>query len=270
MKIAAVLIVYNGQPYIGKWLQHYTSCPWIDYVCVAEGATVNMMRALDLTSTRSTDGTMEAIAEYTAHPKVLWTFSNKPYTEKNEQSNAAMSVVPDDTDYIWISAADEFYHHEDIRQMRGLLESGGYTFVELFMYHFWKSGNTIGTGGNGYAYDQPIERIFKYHTGARFTDHRPIRLNDAAGRSVKEINPLTANRHPVRCYHYSYVDEKMVREKMRYYTVTMKRDYMPWFQYCWQAWTPQNRAEIEAKWSIHPSCPGAVTRDVFVDHPIEL
>lgn len=270
MKVAAVLIVYNGQPYIGKWLDHYTSCPWIDYVCVAEGATVNMKLALNLKSTRSTDGTYEMVLHWSNHPKVLCTFSNRPYTEKNEQSNAAMSVVPDDTDYVWISDSDEFYHYQDILVMRGLLESGGYTFAEVFMYHFWKSGNTIGTGGHGYAYDQPIERIFKYHPGAMFTDHRPIRLNDIHGRSVKEISPLKAQKHPVRCYHYSYVNEKMVREKMQYYTITMGRDYMPWFENCWKAWTPETRVQIESQWSIHPSCPGATTKDVMIQHPIRL
>ena len=241
MKIAVTLIVYNGAPYIGKWLKHYTSCPWIDYVCIAEGATVNMVRALDLQTVRSTDGTMDDLTEYTVHPKVLWTFDNKAYPEKNEQSNAAMNLVPDDTDYVWVSDADEFYHHDDILSMRKKLEAGGYTFASVPIHHFWKNNNTVAVGGRGYAYDTPFERIFKYHPGARFTNHRPIDLLDQSGRSVKSINPLHAKDHDVRCYHYSYVDERMVREKMQYYTITMGRNYMPWFENCWKVWTPDNR-----------------------------
>lgn len=268
MKIAALLIVYNGQPYVGKCIRHYADCPWIDYLCVAEGATVNMVRALDLKTTRSTDGTMEAITEYSSHPKILWTFRNDPYVEKVDQSNAAMSVVPDDTDFIWVIAADEFYHYADILTMRTTMESGGYTFASVLMHHFWKNTGTVGVGGRGYGYDQQIERIFKYHPGARFADHRTIDLTDQSGRSVKSINPLHAKDHNVRCYHYSYVDERMVREKMQYYTVTMGRNYMPWFENCWKAWTPQNRKLIEAQYSVHPSCAGATTREITLNHPI--
>jgi len=61
MKIAVCLIVFNGKPYIDYWLKHYTECPDIDYVCISEGATRNMMQVLSLTRPRSNDGTVDVI-----------------------------------------------------------------------------------------------------------------------------------------------------------------------------------------------------------------
>lgn len=271
MKIAVCLIVYNGMPYIGKWLDHYANCPGIDYVCVAEGATQNMVDALDLHSSNSNDGTIDILKQFSAHQKIFYTCAIRPYPEKCEQQNAYIDLVPADTDYIWVADCDEFYHYSDILKIRSLLETDGYTYVQFMMYHFWKEVNTIAVGGSGWGYDQPIDRIFKYHSGAKFLDHRPIRMNDQIGRSVKDIKPLMVANNPVMCYHYSYVTEKNVHEKMLYYTKTFNRDYIRnWFNPVWKAWNHENRYDIESRYSIHPTVPGATTKYVNLLHPVNV
>jgi len=270
MKIAVGLIVFNGMPYLEKYLKHYTDCPDVDYVVVAEGATTNMKDVLDLKNASSTDGSVDVIGGYLQHTKVRFVCAEKAYAEKMEQQNAYVSLVPDDTNYIWVADCDEFYHWPDIKLMKQLLYYNQYTFVEFKMWHFWKGMNTIGVGGRGWGYDQVIDRIFKYYPGARFLNHRPITMTDRSGKSVKEIKPLTAVNNPVTTFHYSYVTQKNVYEKMLYYTRTFKRNYIDdWYEPVWLAWTKENREEIEAKYSIHPSTPGAKTRDVELVHPVE-
>lgn len=270
MKIAVGLIVFNGMPYLEKYLKHYTDCPDVDYVVVAEGATVNMKDVLGLKNANSTDGSVDVIGGYLQHTKVRFVCAEKAYAEKMEQQNAYVSLIPDDTDYIWVADCDEFYHRSDIKMMKQLLEYNQYTFVEFKMWHFWKGINTIGTGGRGWGYDQVIDRIFAYYPGARFLNHRPITMADRTGRSVKEIKPLMAVNNPVTTFHYSYVTKKNVYEKMLYYTRTFKRNYIDdWYKPVWLAWTRENREVIEAKYSIHPSTPGAKTMDVELVHPVE-
>jgi hypothetical protein len=271
MKIAVCLIVFNGKPYIDYWLKHYTECEDVDYVVVAEGATANMKDVLKLKHASSTDGTVDVIRGYFQHPKVKFVCSENTYVEKVDQQNAYVDLVPDDTDYIWVADCDEFYHWQDIKLMKQLLYYNCYTFVEFKMWHFWKGTNYVGTGGSGWGYDKEIDRIFAYYPGAKFLNHRPITMTDRNGRSVKEINPLLAVNNPVTTFHYSYVTQRNVYEKMLYYTKTFNRDYINnWYKPVWLAWTHENREEIEAKYSIHPSQPGGKTKKVELNHPIDV
>lgn len=271
MKIAVGLIVFNGKPFIDVWLKHYTECPDVDYVVVSEGATVTMQRVLELKDAHSNDGTIESLYGYQNHPKVRFVNANKPWPEKLEQQNGYVSLLPDDTDYIWIADSDEFYHYSDIRKMRWLLEFYGYTFAEFRAWHFWKGLNTVGTGGKGWAYDQPMDRLFKYYPGAKFLDHRPIKMLLPDGRADKDVNPLRGADNDIRMFHYSYVEEKNVWEKMLYYRVIFKRNYIDdWFYPVWKAWTREKRNEIEQRYSIHPTCAGAKTMDVELVHPVEI
>lgn len=271
MKIAIGLIVFNGMPYLEKYIKHYTECEDIDYVCISEGATANMKEVLGLKNANSIDGSVDVIRGYLQHPKVRFTIAKKEYPEKMEQQNGYVNLVPDDCDYIWVADCDEFYHWADIKMIKQLLYYNGYTYAEFRMWHFWKGIDTVGIGGTGWGYDQVIDRIFKYYPGARFLNHRPITMTDRHGVSVKAIHPLLAVHNPVRTFHYSYVTQKNVYEKMLYYTKTFNRDYINnWYKPVWLAWNKENRHEIEAKYSIHPSNPGATTKDVDLKHPIEF
>jgi hypothetical protein len=136
-----------------------------------------MKTALDLKSPRSTDGTCSMLWQYENHRKLRFVMSSEFYPEKAHQQNAYVALLPDDTDYIWVADADEFYHYSDIGLIKSLLTHQGYTYVEFSMHHFWKDVDTVGVGGTGWGYDQPIDRIFKYFPGSKFTSHRPITIS---------------------------------------------------------------------------------------------
>lgn len=271
MKIAVCLIVFNGNPYLEKWIQHYLNCPDIDYLCISEGATQNMVDVLDLKNASSTDDTLDVLLKYRSEAKIrITTAGETPYTEKVDQQNAYMDMVPHDTDYIWIADSDEFYHYSDIKVIKDRLINEQFTYVQFKMYHFFKNAWTIGIGGNGWGYDEPIDRIFAYYPGALFTSHRPITLLSRSGASLKTLKPLMCDDNNVMCYHYSYITRKNVLEKMKYYEKTFNRPYLKeWFYPVWDAWNSDTREDIESKYSIHPSVSGATTRKVNLIHPID-
>jgi hypothetical protein len=260
----------NSEPFVEAWINHYSKIQNAQLIIV-EGATESWMTDLNWTSPRSTDKTIEIIKKY---PNVQLVQLDRPYKDKLEMCNEAMKVINTDTDYVWQVDSDEFYLYNDINFILNELQTKEYTFVEFNMYHFWKYFDVIGKGGNGWAYDTPAPRLWKYHNGASFREHRPPTILNEQGIDYKNINPLLAKDNPVICRHYSYMFEQQVREKMQYYAVVFSVychvngiNYMDWFRNCWLAWTKDNRKEIEAKYSIHPSNSGAYTVDINVEHP---
>ena len=259
MKITVLLIVGNGGDFYQKWIDHYQNCEFIDNIVVAHGYTKKWNDA----------GIKCDKQEVIYNPnKTTIDVSNSLYEDKTEQQNKALSLI-EDTDYVWIADVDEFYHYSDIGYIKNELEKNHYTYVEFFMYHFFKNFNTIGYGGDGWAYDTPVPRIFKYDKGQKFTSHRPIQMLNKEGVDLKIINPLIAVLNPVRTYHYAFIDKDLVCEKMTYYSSVFNRDYIAeWYLPVFNQWNQENKKEIEDKYSVHPSCENAKTIEFKLQHPI--
>lgn len=261
MKIAFCLITCNSDTFLLSWLNHYYKIA--DYILISEGATQSWMSALGYKSASSVDKTIEILKNFPdPDQKIRIHFAKRPYRDKCEQQNAYMALCPRDVDYVWIADTDEFYHYNDIEFMKDSLNIYEFDQVDVKMYHFFKNFNTIARGGDGWAYETKIPRIFKYFPYAMFKSHRPIKLIE---------NPVKVETNDVKCYHYSYISRKEVYEKMLYYTREFKRDYINnWFLPVWEKWTEQNAKEIESKYSVHPSCAGAYTEQFEGIHPIDI
>lgn len=260
MKIAFCLITCNSDSFLKAWLEHYY--PVADYILIAEGATRSWMQALNYKSASSVDKTIDILKNFPdPDQKIRIHFATKPYADKCEQQNAYMALCPHDVDYIWIADTDEFYNNLDILKMKQILKIYDYDRVDVKMFHFFKKFNIVARGGDGWAYETDIPRIFKYFPYALFKSHRPIKLIE---------NPQIL-RADFKCYHYSYLSRKEVYEKMLYYTREFKRDYInQWFHPVWEQWTEQTAKEIESRHSVHPSCPGAYTEQFEGTHPIDI
>jgi hypothetical protein len=279
MKIAIVSLMCNSDFLLKEWLNHYR--PLADYICVAEGATEKWVKVLDFKTPRSTDNTNDILnIEYSNNEKFFLTRKLGYYNEKLEQINYAMSLVPEDTDYVWEIDDDEFYMAEDFLKIKELLEIENYTYVEFKQMSFFKGFEYVCRGGDGWAYETAIPRIFKYHPGAKFSDHRPPTVLNESGVDVKTINPLLASetsKMDIYFRHYSYVDRKRVFEKLKYYDAMFpKRNGIDnyyekvWFENVWDRWTPENRVDIERVLSVHPSSQGAYTEKFNGIHPIKI
>jgi len=262
MKVAFFTICVNSEPLIEAWIKHYQAV--LDQLIIVEGATDSFAKALNWRSPRSTDNTIEIIKKYPNVQLIQLPFN---YKDKNEMCNEAMRIINKDIDYVWYADSDEFYKHDDIYFIKQLLGKNEYSYVEFKMHHFWKHFDVIGVGGNKWAYDTSIPRIWKYHNGASFINHRPPTILNGQNIDLKNIKPLFAENNPVKCLHYSYIFEQQVREKMQYYSIVFERDYMGWFNNCWKAWSKLNRQYIESRYSIHPSNAGATTQDIQIEHP---
>lgn len=267
IKVSFGIIVVNGEPWIEivlKGLYKHAHS-----ICIAEGATLNWQRGNNFKTPRSTDNTLSIIKDFPdPENKIRFVSSPEFYAEKLEQCNAWLDLVPKDTDYIWEVDTDEFYHDKDIELIKKMLKTNNYTYVEFLTLNFFKGTDYIAQGGIGWAYDTPFPRIFKYHNNCKWSNHRPPTILDENGRDLKTIKPLLAKDNPVKIYHYSYVTDKQVEEKMQYYTKAFGRDYInQWYIPFYKNWNNENRLELESRYSAHPSCKGATTKRFNGEHP---
>lgn len=258
-------IVCSNKELIGQWIKHYQQ---FGDCYVVEGATSDWKKALGWSGHNSTDGTVEIIQS----SGVPHTIAKRPWKDKTEQCNEFMRNIPADTDILWYCDSDEFYLPEDIEFVRGHLEQAiePITFGSVIMHHWWKHPDYYCTGGDGWAYDTPIPRIWKHHPGAVFSSHRPPTIMQD-GRDLANVNPWLAKDNLIRCRHYSYCFRQQVIDKLKYYSAIFGRDYMKWFREVWEPWNPETRFSIEKQFSVHPSCKGATTLHFpSLRHPIEV
>lgn len=272
MKFAFCTIVCNNSELIAQWINHYSR---FGDCYVVEGATSDWKRALKWSGHNSTDGTVEIIQS----SGVPHTIAKRPWKDKTEQCNEFMKHIAPDTDYLFYVDSDEFYLPSSIEAMRLTLKaslSKPITFASVQMYHWWKHPEYYCTGGDGWAYDTPIPRIWKWHKGAIFSSHRPPTIYHGFN-DLSKVNPLGPDSpgyglvKDMRCRHYSYCFRQQVLDKLKYYSVVFNRDYMEWFHEVWETWTPKTRRKLESKLSVHPSCTSAST--VYcpeILHPIEV
>lgn len=276
MKIAFCSIMCNSEFLLNEWLNHYY--PIADYICISEGATRKWADALGYSTPRSTDNTNNILDSFSQNKeKISIVRKDNFYQDKLEQSNFFMSVIPNNVDYIWYVDDDEFYLYKDIDKIKKILSERNPTYVEFKQLSFFKSFKYVCSGGDGWAYDTPIPRIFKYHKGASFSDHRPPTILNEHKVDLKSINPILCDeteKMGVFFRHYSYVDEKRVFEKLKYYDKVYPNhngvpDYYStvWFNHVWKKWSVSNRVEFEKTNSVHPSCNNAYTNLFTLKHP---
>ncbi len=267
MKVSFGIIVVNGEPWIEPVLHNLYE--HAHSICIAEGATKNWKDTNNFNTPRSTDNTLDIIKNFPdPDNKIRLATPDEFYEEKLEQCNAWIDLVPEDTDYVWQIDVDEFYHEDDIQKMVSLLSSENYSYVEFPVKNFFKGFDYIATGGQGWGYDTPFPRIFKYLPGCQWIDHRPPTILDRNGNDLRNIKPLMGKDNPIHMLHYSYVTDKQVEEKIKYYTKTFNRDYYnEWYLPFYKEWSPRNRKQLESKISAHPSCPGGSTKRFNDEHP---
>lgn len=267
--VTFVMIVCNGDDFLKECLE--CVYPYAHSICIAEGATRKWMKALGWSNPRSQDNTLDIINKFPdSKCKIKLANSVSAYSDKDNQINRAMRLVPRDTDYIWELDADELYRDRDLKHMMGILAKKRVTYVEMNMYNFFKNIDTIayGTKKGIWGYDTPVPRIFRYHPGAMFSKHRPPTLLNENGINVKKIKPmLSYNPNNIKAYHYSYVTNKQVESKIKYYERVFKKPYVDeWYKKVWLRWD-DNRDAVESRFSVHPSSLGYKTKSFHGRHP---
>ena len=102
-------------------------------------------------------------------------------------------------------------------------------------------------------------RIFKLSKPCRFTAHRPpilfLQQYKKAAKNVHLVEGGILREKGIFIYHYNYVLERQVRQKITLYKnygwgKIWKIDLDDWFSNCFLKWTVENKECVERKYPI--------------------
>jgi len=271
MKITFGMIVLNGDQVLEETLA--SVYPYAHQILIAEGP-VGYWQQQGYTT--SVDGTNEILENF-PDPENKIKIVHSQYLEKDDQCNAYMEFLDDETDYIWNLDCDEVFKPEDIEKVINLLETEKYTSVGFKSVTFYGGfDKCLG----GFEEGAEFMRIRKVYPGSYWQTHRPPTIAHKIDNPwpEKHLNfDFLAQKHGVRMYHYSYVFPDQVFNKLKYYKEYLSKDnciddyfnkvYLPWV-----TGGPDTKIEIEDRYrGVHefkPSYRGVCRTKKFEgEHP---
>ena len=271
MKIAFGMIVCNGDDFLEQCLNQVLD--FADQIVIAEGATETWMKALGWETPESKDRTNLILTKFDKYKKVH--IAHGQWLNKIAQSNGYMRFIDDDVDYIWQLDSDEFYFKKDLEKTADFLNKEYPTYVTVKQRHFWKNFHTIAVGQRmGWGWETPQPRIQKYYPGCLYLEHRPpMILNPESGIKNSDIKSMNLLKETgIWCYHYNYVTDKQVCEKMAYYAEEFPQvtRLKTWYEFVWKKWD-YDKNMIESLYGTHPSAwQGSCTQPYDGPHPEEI
>jgi glycosyltransferase involved in cell wall biosynthesis len=218
MKVAFVMIAFNSDHVLEPCLRSVLP---FGQVYAAEGP-VTFWRERGFT--KSTDRTNDILDEYRI-PTLRGS-----WMEKDDEQNAALSLVPNDTDFVFCLDADEIWDEMTLRSIFKTLEAGNVDSMSFKAISFYGGFDRYMTGFEA-AFE--THRVQRFYPGARFATHRPPTINAPDGRPWRTHHHLFAQ--DLRFYHYSYVFPSQMRMKAQYYASMggnipdyYQNVYLPW------------------------------------------
>jgi len=216
MRVSFVLIAFNSDYVLEPCLRSVLP---FGNVYAAEGP-VQFWRNKGFT--KSTDRTTEILDAYnipTIHG--MW-------QEKDDESNAALSLVPSDADFVFCLDADEIWKPEDLENIFKILKRGRTDSMSFKAVSFYGGFDRIMTG---FEANFEVFRVQRFYPGARFSMHRPPTINAPDGKPWR----YHVNMQCGLFYHYSYVFPSQMEMKAKYYAAMggnipdyHNRVYTPW------------------------------------------
>jgi hypothetical protein len=182
--------------------------------------------------------------------------------EKTEACQAYMSLIPDDTDYLWAIDSDEIFTSEDIQKVFDILETRNPCSVSFRSTSFFGG---FGYYMTGFENQVGFKRILKYSKGCKYIQHRPPQLSSENLASCVLGADEIAEKYGITMYHFSYTFPKQVHDKVEYYKAAVSKENCidNYFNEIWLKWVlnPELRNEIENQYNgVHefkPSYRGA-------------
>lgn len=270
-KFSFVTIVLNGMPFLECALKAIYD--FAHEIIIVEGAVKSCQFAANPDGS-SVDGTVECIRRFPDPGKKIRLVQGS-WPEKCEMQNAALAQVTGD--YVWLMDSDEIYRQEDLAKVADLLRrEPDITQVNFIPDNFWKGFDHLMVAPFFFQPEAHYRRLFKFKPGSVFTSHRPPTLVwPGETRSTEQMNCVPGEitrAMGVIPFHYSYVVEPQVAQKIELYNRygwgrDWKLDMNRWFHECWQAWTPENRDQIEKLWPVWTGGRGSRTVPFTGEHP---
>ena len=213
LKFSFGMIVFNGDTFLKETLESIYDFAY--EIIIVEGPDRNAV-CMAGPDGGSSDSTMD-ILEHFPDPLKKIKIIRGTWQNKDEQSNRFISEATGD--YIWQVDDDEVYKEEDLFEVEELLiNDPEITAVSFYWMNFFKNFQTVMVA------DPPYEvwRLFKLKSGYRFRTHRPPTVYDpVTGVELHSVKPLHGEelaRRGIYIYHYSYLTDKQVRDKICYHT----------------------------------------------------
>lgn len=202
---SAFTIVFNGSFTLRQCIEN--AIPVVDQYVVVEGAVERLEEISD--NGRSTDKTNSILDDLQKkYPeKLLVIRQSGCWPDKLTMCNAALAELDHGT--LWEIDCDEFYHTADMTRAMDIMESGSYTDVEFWAYHFFGDVHhhtelEHGIWGN----DPPWRRLFKWN-GEPWRSHTPPRFE----RNETLLGRDFMKDCGIMLYHYGYLWYRQVMEK---------------------------------------------------------
>ena len=263
------MVVLNGMPFIEASLKSIYKKA--HEIIIVEGAIKKALFAAD-DKGHSIDGTIDFVKGYDDPDKKI-KFISGIWPEKCQMQNKGLELATGD--YVWLIDSDEVYKEEDIDTIIEMFEKDPtITKVHFPVFHFWKGFDYV-------MYSEILEkaffhRIFKLNSPCTFVTHRPPTLLwKQQGKTTDKMNLLEASvlkEKGIYLYHYSYVLEKQVEQKIELYKrygwgETWNIDLEDWYSNCFLRWTPENREVVDEKYAIWTADKNSVTKKFLGSHP---
>ena len=271
MKITFGMIVLNGDQVLEETLA--SVYPYAHQILIAEGPVSYWQQQGYTTSADGTNDILNSFPDPDNKIKIV----HSQYTEKDDQCNAYMQFLDDETDYIWNLDCDEVFKPEDIETVISLLEKERYTSVGFKSITFYGGFDHYLSG-----FEEGAEfiRVRKVYPGSYWQTHRPPTIAHKIDNPWPEkhlnFNDL-ADNYDVRMYHYSYVFPDQVYNKIKYYKEYLSKEncidnyfgqvYLPWI-----TGDEQQRQTIEQRYrGVHEFKPAyrgeCFTKEFTGEHP---
>ncbi|MCK4816380.1 glycosyltransferase family 2 protein, partial [bacterium] len=271
IKFSFVMIVLNGMPFIEYSLKSVYD--FAHEIIIVEGAVAECMFAANGDGS-SKDGTVEFIKSF-SDPANKIKFIQGRWPEKCEMQNEALKYVTGD--YVWLIDSDEVYKKDDLEKIKDILKNEpSITQVNFIPDNFWKGMDYIFVSPRFFEPESHFRRLFKYVQGAYFTTHRPPTMvwadSDKTTEQMHLLDGTTTRRMGIIFYHYSYVLNKQVKQKIELYNKYNWGDkwginLLEWYNECFLKWTPENREQIEARYPVWTGDRNSRTQLFTSTHP---
>jgi ADP-heptose:LPS heptosyltransferase/predicted O-methyltransferase YrrM/glycosyltransferase involved in cell wall biosynthesis len=270
-RFSFVTIVLNGMPFIEHALK--AVYPFAHEIIVVEGAVENCQFAANSDGS-SRDGTVDCIRNMPDPSGKIRLLQGK-WPEKCEMQNAALAHVTGD--YVWLMDSDEIYRSEDLEKIREMIQADpSITQVNFILDNFWRGFDYIFISSEFFKAPHHCRRLFQFKPGARFLTHRPpTMLLPGADRSTEQMKCVGGDitrAMGVIPYHYSYVLESQVKQKIELYNrygwgAMWGVDMNLWLNEGFLQWTPENRRELEKRYPPWTGDRGSLTVPFTKEHP---
>ena len=224
LKFSFLMIVFNGDDFLHQSLESVYD--FAHDIFVIEGAVKEAWPIANVDGS-STDNTIQVLNDFPDPLKKIKIIHGK-WSDKEEMTNALIKYVTGD--YIWRLDSDEVYKSKDLVKIKTLLsQNPKLTHVTLRGVDFFHGFDRIMISK-----DDPnkhvANRIWKFEKKCFFKGHRPPDLYcPCEGKYMGKDKILSGldleNEHGVTLYHYSWVTDKQVKDKMIFFSEVYLRKF---------------------------------------------